>query len=171
MSEGNEWDETLAAFAAGESAPENLRVRIVDELEARGAVGPVRWHRGWWVAAAVAAVLLGSLPFFRWSAPAPGSTYVLILDTVTRDYSQMSPEEAAPLAAAYTRWIEDVDSRGRLKGSYYLASTSSTSGLDAVSGILVLEASSRDEVEAIAAESPHVRRGGTISIRELASPP
>jgi hypothetical protein len=93
--------------------------------------------------------------------------YALVLDTVSRDYSQMPEAEATALAARYNGWMERVREGGRLVSSLYLESTPSTRGVEAVSGIMVVRAGSRSEVDAIIADSPHVERCGHISVRRV----
>jgi hypothetical protein len=71
-----------------------------------------------WVGAALAAALValvGAVAFLA-ARPAPvedgSKLYALVLDTVSENYSQMDPEEAALLAARYTAWIERIRRAG-----------------------------------------------------------
>lgn len=168
----DELDDEIRRAHAGATAPPELEARVVARLTERGLIGPrPRSRRAWpWIACAAAAVtvvLVYALGTGDSDDGVDHHHYALVLDTVSENYSQMEPEAAAALAIRYDAWLDRIRASGRLVESLYLASSGATAGIEGVSGVVVVQVRSRSEVDAIVADSPHVARGGAISVRRV----
>lgn len=176
MSDDERLARAIRESFADERAPAVLGERIGAAVRKRERGGPPAGaRRGWLLAAATLAGVAFLAGRVSVSSPVQttvgedGETYALVLDTVTRDYSALDGEQARSLAERYSAWTERVRAGGRLVGSVYLESAESVDGLEALSGILLVRATSRAEALAIARDGPHLERGGTVSVRRVAA--
>ena len=115
-------------------------------------------RRSVWRWAAVAAVALVSFAAGRYTAAAPvqsehGDRFVLFL---------YGGANSADSVQAHRLWARGLASRGQLISGVKLKQESND-----VSGYFVFRARSAEEARTIAAECPHAKSGGRISLREV----
>jgi hypothetical protein len=174
MSDGPEdpIDEELRALPRHAEPPPELEARVLAALQAQGLIASrPRARRSWAAAAAVACVALG------WAArdaaerprgtPGGGPRYVLLLSSL--------PEDGAAAEARrveeYRAWALSLRREKRLVSAEKLGDQSDVLGggpaaLD-VSGVFLIRAGNIDEAVSVARECPHLRHGGTITIRSV----
>ena len=163
--------------------PAGLEERVVGTLRARGllrgtdgrprrSLAP-RWA---WPVAIAAGLLLfvGGFALGRRPAAAPGAglnQYTLLLYEGP-GFNPAGTAEPA-LVKEYTAWAGELAGRGRLVGGEKLGAEAWSLGNDAgaatagPTGYFVIAAQDRDEALAIARTCPHLRHGGTVSVRPI----
>ncbi len=163
--------------------PADLEERVVGTLRARGllgASGPTprrslapRW--AWPVAIAAGLLLfLGGFALGRRAVAAPGAglnQYTLLLYEGPGFNAAGTSEPA--LVREYTAWAGELAGRGRLVGGEKLGAEAWSLGAGAgaaaagPTGYFVIAARDPDEALAIARTCPHLRHGGTVSVRPI----
>jgi hypothetical protein len=177
--------DALSRMHAEVEPPPRVEDRLVAQLAARGDIVEPRSLRPWLVAAGIAAALLLAVLFLR--SPEPGvpapsegqPEFMLLIAEDTRYTPPVDSAEARARVSEYTEWA------GRLAGDGHLVSAGELaySGTDvrtegrspsvidtragAVSGYFVVRAASRTEAENLAADSPHLKYGGTVVVRPI----
>jgi hypothetical protein len=163
--------------------PAGLEERVVGTLRSQGLLraSEVRVGRrlaprwSWPVALAAGLLLfvggfaLGRRPV---STSAPDlSRYTLLLFEGPGFNPGMSGE--ADLVREYSEWAGDLAARGRLVAGEKLAAAAWTLGPEVASwsggptGFFVIAARDQDEALAIARTCPHLKHGGTVSVRPI----
>jgi hypothetical protein len=163
--------------------PAALEQRVVGTLRARGllrtpAAGPSRKRRRVWVwPAAIAAGLLlfvGGFALGRRPAAPPADglgRYTLLL--YEGPEFNPGPSEEPALVREYSAWAGELAARGQLVAGEKLGSQAWTlgdrtsAGPAGPTGFFVIAARSHDEALAIARTCPHLRYGGTVSVRPI----
>jgi hypothetical protein len=155
-----------------------LKARVMSSLREEGLIArPDAWL--WRTVAAVAAAVVVfvagySLGRREPAAPVATSRFVLLL---YEDSAFNYPGSAAQAVAEYSAWARRLEERGHLEfadqlgnASESLPASSSAGQMAAqISGMFVIRAATLDEAKKLAAESPHLRYGGTIAVRNIAS--
>lgn len=118
----------------------------------------------------------------RPESPAP--SFVLVLHALWPDADSVSPEERRRRAAEYWSWTSSLAESGVLvaagdlrwepgqrvtPGGTMPVTDVSVAGPDFMVGMFALRVGSYDAALAIAKDCPHLRYGGTVSIRQVAS--
>jgi hypothetical protein len=166
----------LRRLAVPESPPASLENRLVETLAARGELRPgrvpPRWSRPLLASAAALILFVGGfLTGARRDALAEGPRYALLLMDGP-DYDAPAPEEMAAAVERYREWA------GALRGSRSLVLAEKlgdpVTALSPASsnewrsgtplGIFVVVAEDDSAAAALAAESPHARRGGRVAV-------
>lgn len=177
--------DALSRMHADVEPPPRVEDRLVDKLAGRGDIVEPRSLRPWLVAAGIAAALLLAVLFLRRPETGiPASTegqpqFMLLIAEDSRYTPPADSAEARARIAEYTDWA------GRLAGGGHLVSAGELaySGTDvrsggtspsvvdrhagAVSGYFLVRAVSLAEAEDLAAESPHLKYGGTVVVRPI----
>lgn len=181
-------DETPVNLTPDLPAPDGLEQRVLRQLRKQGLIRRATGRPGIrWLAGAIAATLAAfaagwasgraGLPQPIANSPtvASGLPYLLLLSSMApRSYSSA---ERRDIVREYTRWAEDLDATGRLVSAEELADGGVVLWRDVVkpvqrdentpAGFFLVTAKDSAEALAIARDSPHWRRGGTIAIRQL----
>lgn len=154
------------------AVPPGLEDRVVASV--RQSARPPR--RAWLAAAAalvIAASAAGGYALGRRSTDAVpaagGEKYLLLLYG-----ADSKPGEEEARFIEYSKWGGELASRGQLEAAERLVPVVSVVGprLDAVAsagealGFFLIRASSLQEAEAIAAQCPHAKHGGTVVVRK-----
>jgi hypothetical protein len=152
----------------------------------------------WWIAAAAVATLVLAVPAIVWLSsseavdraqpmdavhPEPG--YLVVLLGRWPDAATVSPEERRRRASEYWSWASSLandsvlmaagDLRwepGRRFGPNGVPITVSTQAVespDFVVGMFAIRVDTYEDAVAIARECPHLRYGGSVSVRQLAT--
>jgi len=172
----------LESVAPGQARPERRRIPK--------RVSP------WWIPAAVAASLLLAFPLWAPDAetgvavelPAsarpstPDASFVLVLHGRWPDATDLSPAATQARAAEYWDWTGQLASRGVLVAAGDLswepgtrvdprgviaASSEVLNEPDFVVGMFALRVSTYEDAVALARECPHLRFGGSVSVRRV----
>ena len=135
------------------------------------------WIRQLLIAAGlVLAMVLGySVARWRVSAPTDGSQQYLILLYDTDSTSRISPAAMSAVIAEYSGWARGLRSRGKLVTAEKLSDAPSawfggqvaSLGGERLGGFFLIRVGSAEEARQIAAECPHVRRGGRVELRAI----
>ena len=158
-----------------ESPPPGLRGRVMDSLRERGVIGGGgRRIRPWMLLAAAAvialAVAIGKSVFV--GAESVQRYMLLLYEDSTFVIDRPIPE----IVMEYASWAATLERAGVLEAGEKLADappvliaqSRPVSGMGAVpTGYFVIRAESMAEAERIARGSPHVRRGGTVSLQRI----
>ena len=165
--------------------PPRVEDRLVAQLTARGDIAEPRSLRPWLVAAGIAAVLLLAVTFLRQPEPGPQpvahdqSQFMLFIAEDVRYTPPSDSTEARARVAEYTEWAGRLAEGGHLVSAGELAYSGtdvrtegrSASVIDsragAVSGYFLVRAESLAQAEQLAAESPHLKYGGTVVVRAV----
>jgi hypothetical protein len=108
------------------------------------------------------------------NAPAGSARFVLLL---YEDSTFHYPGTGAQAVAEYSMWARSLEARGHLEFAEQLgaaiealpAASNARAMASQISGMFVIRAATLDEARKLAAESPHIRYGGTIAVRDIAS--
>ncbi|HTO88752.1 MAG TPA: YciI family protein [Thermoanaerobaculia bacterium] len=171
------------------AAPPALEERIVSALRARGmlrAAGP-RSRAPVRLAAAAAGLILLAAGFLagrsfdpRRPSPTPGPRYALFLLRGQERVPQR-PEEEAGRVAEYRAWARGLAKSGRFVsgekledrvervGSAPDVAASAENGEEEIRGFFVISASDFQDALSVARGCPHLRHGGRILVRPIAS--
>lgn len=155
-----------------------LKARVMRSLHDEGLLmSPTARLRR--IAAALAAGILMFVAGYAMGQRAPGppnetSRFVLLL---YEDSAFHYPGSGAEAVAEYSRWARSLEERGYLEfaeqlggASEALPAVSSAGQMAAqISGMFIIRAATLDEAKRLAAESPHLRYGGTVAVRNIAS--
>jgi len=160
--------------------PAGLEDRVVATLRdrglLRGAVAPRRsWAPRWVGPVAIAASLLlfvGGFVLGRRPAPHPAAglpQYTLLL--YEGPGFNAAGVEDTQLVREYSSWAKELAGRGRLVAGEKLSIQRWTLGADSAApgpaGFFVIAARDEREALAIARSCPHLRYGGTVSVRPI----
>jgi hypothetical protein len=184
------WRDLPAAEPGSEPAP-------ASGTSVRAAAPAGRRVPAWWLPVAAAASVAIALPLARVAptgpsavAPGPAPTgqpvdpdpsFVVILHGVWPDADGLPQEVVDERAAEYWAWTSDLASRGvlvaagdlrwepgmRLETAGSATPFSTTAAPDFLVGMFAVRARDYEEARRIAAECPHLRYGGTVSVRRV----
>jgi hypothetical protein len=152
------------------------RRRLENALRPRAASRA--WVRQVLVAAGFVLAMVIGYGFARWraSAPAAGSQQqYLILLYDTDSTSRISPAAMSAVIAEYAGWARGLRSQGKLvaaeklsdaPSAWFGGQVSNTSGAR-LGGFFLIRVGSAAEAREIAAECPHVKRGGRVELRAI----
>lgn len=164
--------------------PRALRERVIGDLRARGLLRDARSarFRGGLAAAAAVVLFLGGALLGRSTAPdaappAPGggagARFVLLLYEGPA-YARADREEDR--VAEYAAWARAQGARvtagEKLGEEERMLGTPSGAGMaapDKLAGFFIIAAAGWDEAMAIARDCPHLRYGGRVAVREIAT--
>ncbi len=110
--------------------------------------------------------------------------FMLLLHQFPKDMSATAPQEMQAVVAEYTAWSERLATAGKLQGGNKLtneggrmvtANGGSMSVIDGpysetkevIGGYFMIEAADYDEAVALSEDSPHLKYGGRIEIRQI----
>ena len=167
------WSE-LGALPAPSPAADGRR-RLENALHPR----PVSrgWRRPLSIAAGFLVAMVIGYGFAQWraSAPSDASQQYLILLYDTDSTSRISPAAMSAVIAEYSGWARGLRSKGKLVTAEKLSDAPSawfggqvaSAGGERLGGFFLIRVSSAAEARAIAAECPHVRRGGRVELRAI----
>ena len=129
------------------------------------------------IAAGLVVAMVVGYGFARWrvSPPADASQQYLILLYDTDATSHVSPAAMSAVIAEYSGWARGLRSRGKLVTAEKLSDAPSawfggqvaSMGGERLGGFFLIRAGSAEEAREIAAECPHVRRGGRVELRAI----
>ena len=177
--------EALSRLHAEVEPPPRVENRLVAELVARGDILEPRSLRPWLVAAGIAAALLLAVLFLRRPAVVtPAGTdalseFMLLIAEDARYTPPADSTEARARVAEYSEWAGKLAGGGHLiragelaySGTDVRAEGKTASVIDtragAVSGYFLVQAVSLAQAEQLAAESPHLKYGGTVVVRPI----
>lgn len=121
----------------------------------------------------VAGVFIGKMIFSKSASEIPSFNYMLVL----YEDARFNPEEPEAMFNEYSAWMQNIEQQGitidgqEMKPSSVLIEQNgivqSSDAEKKVGGYFVLNASSMEEVVAIAKNSPHLKYGGTIEVKEF----
>jgi hypothetical protein len=178
--------EALQALRATPPLPADLAARLVSTLRERGELRGGAAARRWRILATAAAALLAGFLIGRLSDPSPtepaardGERYLLLLKATGR---LVSDAEERGLVAEYGAWASRLrregvvisgekldDQRTLLTADQRRADVGPTAG--ALAGYFLVGASNERHALAVAASCPHLRHGGEIEVRRIATLP
>jgi hypothetical protein len=112
--------------------------------------------------------------------------FMLLLHQTPSDMSSVSPEQMQAVIAEYTAWSERLVAAGKFQGGQKLAneggrSISANGGgmsvtdgpynetKEVIGGYFTIEAADYDEAVALCDDSPHLKYGGRIEVRQIHS--
>lgn len=178
--------DALSRLHAEVQPPPRVEDRLVAALSARGDIVEPRSLRPWLYAAGIAAALLLTVLFLRQPQagprPAAGGSQPEFMLLIAEDTLYTPPADSAE---ARTRVAEYTEWAGRLAGGGHLVSAGELAyaGTDvrsagkspavidtragAISGYFLVRAESLAQAEQLAAESPHLKYGGTVVVRAV----
>jgi hypothetical protein len=178
-------DEAAAYRALNEAGPApspQLEDRVTDALRARGLLVSPRRKHAWAALLAGGVVLFVAGTFvgrsFSASAPRPtGARFVLFLED---PQGRTQDADESDLVREYTAWAREQRAAGHLLGGEKLEPTAlsleaeaapvaETGGPPVVGGYFVVVAQDLAAAVAVARTCPHLRHGGRIIIRPIAS--
>ncbi len=179
------WERLLSGLPRAESAPSDVEERIVSVLRARGLIRSARGRTRARLAAVAAGLVLllagfglGRLPAPVAGEPAPGPRFALFLLRGEERLPER-PDEEAGRVAEYRAWARSLAEGGRFVRGEKLEDRAATLGGAAggappvpeeeIRGFFIVGASSFDEALAIARQCPHLRHGGRILVRPIAT--
>lgn len=158
--------------------PAGLEDRVVSTLRDRGllrdAAPRIPFRRWVWPAAIAAGLLLfaGGFTLGRAARSAPTlPRYTLLLYEGPEFNRGDTPE--AQLVAEYGEWAGKLARQGRLQVGEKLGArewtlgTGESAGRQEPAGLFIIAARTDEEALAIARSCPHLRHGGTVSLRPI----
>jgi hypothetical protein len=151
------------------------RRRLENALSPRAESRP--WVRQVLIAAGFVLAMVIGYGFARWreSVPAHGAQQYLILLYDTDSTSRISPAAMSAVIAEYAGWARGLRSKGKLVTAEKLADAPSawfggqvaSTGGERLGGFFLIRVGSAEEAREIAAQCPHVRRGGRVELRAI----
>ena len=157
------------------SAAAGARRRLENALRPRVESRP--WLRRVLIAAGFVLAMIAGYGFARWraSVPADGAQQYLILLYDTDSTSRISPAAMSAVIAEYAGWARGLRSKGKLVTAEKLSDAPSawfggqvaSAGGERLGGFFLIRVSSAAEALQIAAECPHVKRGGRVELRAI----
>ena len=162
---------TLPAASPSTSARRRLENAIRPRPEAP------TWVRQLLIAAGFVAAMVIGYGFARWraSGSSDGAQQYLILLYDTDSTSHLSPAAMTAVIAEYSGWARGLRSKGKLVTAEKLSDAPSAwfggqvapAGGERLCGFFLIRVGSAAEAREIAAECPHVRRGGRVELRAI----
>jgi hypothetical protein len=164
-------DDELRALNGDPAPPPELEQRVLSALRAQGLLGPRAGARRRWVAAAALACFA-----VGWAArdvtarpqspPDDGPLYLLLLSPLPEDGRAAEEQRVQE----YGAWARSLRRENRLVRAEKLGDESRVLGAGPgtaadASGVFLIRAASMDAAMAVARECPHLRHGGSITIR------
>ena len=157
--------------------PPGLEDRVVSTLRERGLLrgaAPRMFSPRWvWPAAIAAGLLLfvGGFTLGRAPRPAPDLPRYTLLLYEGPEFNRAGTRESE-LVAEYGGWARELAGRGRLVAGEKLSAQGWALGSAAAdrrdpSGFFIIAARSDEEALSIAQSCPHLRHGGTVSLRAI----
>ena len=164
--------------------PPRLEDRVVRELQARGALKPLRPRPAWLQIAAALLLVISGFTIGRLTAASDasplqsperpaidGRRYLLL---VYGAHSTTPAEETARVAE-YGAWARDEGVAGRLLAGEKLGDTATVLGNAAAAppsladpaGFFIIRAATPEEASATASRCPHLRHGGTVVVKKI----
>jgi hypothetical protein len=177
--------DALSRLHAEVEPPPRVEDRLVTQLRARGDIMEPRSLRPWLVAAGLAAALLLVVLLLRRPETGGGQMphdqpeFMLLIAEDARYTQPADSNEARARVEEYTEWAGKLAGGGHLVSAGELAYSGtdvrsdgrSPSVIDtrngAVSGYFLVRAESLAQAEELAAESPHLKYGGTVVVRPI----
>lgn len=173
-------DDSLGRLPREVTPPRALRARVIGDLRTRGLLGSRRpsGFRLTGAAAAAVVLFLGGAALGRSMAPvtpaaAPDGRFMLLL------YEGPAYERAdreADRVAEYAAWARAQGARIALgeklaEEERVLGGSPDPGGAapEVLAGFFIIDADGWDEAMAIARDCPHLRYGGRIAVREIAT--
>jgi hypothetical protein len=133
-------------------------------------------------AAMIAGALLGGAGTSLWQkreAPPAGEQFILLLHEDSKP-SQVDAATLKGIIGEYIAWADRLRAQNRLvsaeklrdDGGQWLAGNGAgkdTDPTDAIGGFYLVRAANYEEAKSIAKDSPHLKYGGTIEVRQIES--
>jgi len=173
--------DALARLHPEVEPPPAVEDRLVGALRARGDITARSRFPRWMIVAGLAAA--AALAFLLLRRPATSQSaepqFLLLIAEDSRYTAPADSAEARSRVAEYTEWAGRLAGAGRLvsageleySGTDVRAEGKSPSIIDpqagAVSGYFLVRAGSLAQAEQLAAESPHLKYGGTVVVRAV----
>lgn len=179
--------EALSRLHPDVEPPPRVEDLLVTRLRVRGDIVEPRSLRPWLVAAGLAAALLLAVLLLRRPETGPALAtglparpeFMLLIAEDTLYTPPADSAEARARVAEYTEWAGRLAGGGHLvsagelaySGTDVRASGRAASVIDpragAISGYFLVRAESLAQAEQLAADSPHLRYGGTVVVRPI----
>lgn len=172
--------EGLARLPAEVEPPPRVEDRLVASLRARGDIRTPRSRLPWLIGVGVAAAAVLTLLLRRPpGAAGDGAQFLLLIAEDTRYTPPADSSEARARVAEYGAWAGRLAGAGQLVSAGELAAGGTDVRADgsapavidaragAVSGYFLVRAESLAQAERLAAESPHLKYGGTVVVRAV----
>lgn len=157
------------------SAPAGARRRLENAIRPRAKSRS--WIRQALLAAGFVLAMIVGYGFARWreNVSTDGAQQYLILLYDTDSTSHISPAAMSAVVAEYSGWARGLRSKGKLVTAEKLSEAPSawfggqvaSTGGERLGGFFLIRVSSAAEARKIAAECPHVRRGGRVELRAI----
>ena len=135
------------------------------------------WARRLVLAASFVVAMVAGYGIARWRATVPpdGGQQYLILLYDTDSTSRISPAAMSAVIAEYSGWARGLRSKGKLVTAEKLSDAPSawfggrvaSMGGERLGGFFLIRVGSAEEAKEIAADCPHVRRGGRVELRAI----
>jgi len=173
--------DALSRLHAEVEPPPGVEERLVQQLRARGDIVGRRRIPFWLFAAGIAAAAALVVILFRRPVEAGNQEpqFLLLIAEDGRYTPPADSTDAQARVAEYTEWAGRLAGAGRLvsagelaySGTDVRAEGKSPSVIDsktgAVSGYFLVHAESLAQAEQLAADSPHLKYGGTVVVRPI----
>jgi len=172
--------EGLGRLPAEVEPPPRVEDQLVASLRARGDIRTPRSWRPWLIGLGVAAAtVIAFLVLRRAPGRADEPQFLLLIAEDSRYTPPADSTEARARVSEYGAWAGRLAGAGKLVSAGELAATgadvraegSTVSVIDsragAVSGYFLVRAESLAQAERMAAESPHLKYGGTVVVRAV----
>jgi hypothetical protein len=173
--------EGLARLPAEVEPPPRVEDRLVTSLRDRGDIRTARPALPWLIGLSVAAAVVLAFLVLR-RAPVPAAEEAQFLLLIAEDTRYAPPTDSAEARARveeYGAWAGRLAGAGKLVSAGELAPSGTDVHADGntpsvvdslagvVSGYFLIRAESLAQAERMAAESPHLRYGGTVVVRAV----
>jgi hypothetical protein len=166
-------EELVRGLPRESAPPDRLEERVVNALRLRSLLAA---RTRWWMAAAAAAAIVlafaaGWTSGAGWFAGASsGTRYVLLL--YAGETSR--PRGDAAVVEEYREWARTLRRSGRAVSGERLDAApevqlGGTVPFDGLAGYFIIEAANDDDALRVAKAHPHLRHGGRIVVRRIAS--
>lgn len=185
--------QKLGSLRQHPSPPPALEERIVDALKAKQLIvstpggTSMKMQYAINAAIAIAAMAVGLAAGHRMDSPSPepaaavtGDQYALLLYE-NDDYRDPKPGGMEARIAEYSQWAREIAGTGRYVAGEKLTDdalllmpdgardrTIPAAEVGKLKGFFIISARDLDEAAEIAASCPHLRYGGTVSLRRIA---
>lgn len=173
--------EGLSRLPAEVEPPTRVEDRLVASLRTRGDIRTPRSRLPWPIGLGVAAAAVFAIALLRrqTSTESTEPQFLLLIAEDSRYTPPADSTEARARVVEYTEWAGRLAGLGKLvtagelaySGTDVRAQGNSPSVIDsrvgAVSGFFLVRAESVAQAEQLAAESPHLKYGGTVVVRAI----